>query len=133
MARKGNTTIVWEDNWGMGQLLLHDGSRCCLGFDAHYCGISDQDIKRHGYPTESEWRGHAWGKYPSMELKRRVAELTGDPISKGYTLEHMAGVINDNSDRSEAATKKALRLIFKAAGRRLVFRKGTAPWLREAS
>lgn len=116
-AAKPLVVVIKNSEWGRGastnaKLFSSDsGLMCCLGIDGRACGIPLDAMVDHGLPSQIFGRGAAT-KYRQVWARRL----------NDRRLEDCASAINDDNSINDIERLKQLRPIFRAAGRKIVWR-----------
>jgi len=113
-----NTTIIKESEWCRGQktsaLLLHDHTKCCLGFDALRRGFTEEEILEiptpEGLPHDDRLDG----------LVYDYSDEYGEHLNDNSTVNDIVRV-NDNATLTDDERKTQLIALFLKLDTELVF------------
>ena len=142
-VKKPLVVVITGSGWLRGDpansalIAAVSGRMCCLGFDALACGLTKKQITGHVMPDSVPERANyqsAWSERVSEATAAAVLAIVGTGLQRelarssgtfvGSRLGAIAAGINDDrrfigNDKERIA---ALRHLFRAAGRKLVWR-----------
>ena len=117
--RKVDRLVIDRPTWGTGQLLDHNGNKCCLGFLAIKCGADETEIDGEMSPANVpniNWPA-AFTGVATYKNKKGVKRYL-----KNSELADKMMSINDDEEMKWADKERELIPLFKKAGIKLSFK-----------